>query len=196
MALFGKKDKVEKEKKVKKQPIEKATKPSSASPGGSGLLKTLGIEKDSSDAGNDKDNIQLQSWWQYLRGRIDQGARQYFENGSTELLEDLIERPLLDQVVRHLQGLKSQNLVWLQPKRKSSTEPRFRIFGIEKTGGKTTSFRVRESFSDHSQYIRVEDGQIIDKEEARGNELTLEAEVVVLKGSQFRLVSVTSIPSV
>lgn len=195
MPLFGKKNKDEddKGKKGKEQPSSSGSGNGGSSLGN--LLKVVGVEQ--ADSGTpDKEIVQLQNWWQFLRGRIDQGARQFFESGSTELLEDLIERPFLDQVLRHLQGLKDQNLVWIQPKRKSATQPRFRIFDIEKEGGRMSSFRVRESFRDNSQYIRVEDEQIIDKAEAAGNELTLEAKVVVLKGSQFRLVSVTAVPSV
>lgn len=195
-SLFRKNKDEDGQEKTAKKEKAKEEKPSS---GGSsslgGLLKAAGVER-VGDGAPEKEILQLQNWWQFLRGRIDNGARQYFEQDSTALLEDLIERPLLDQVLRHLQTLKQQNLVWIQPKRKSETVPRFRIFDIQKEGGRVTSFRVRETFRDNSQYIRVAEGEIVDKAEAAGNELTLEAEVVVLKGSQFRLFSVTSIPAV
>lgn len=183
-----------------KKKDKKQASPAAAPSSGSGikvkdLLKVVGVEK-VDDNTEDKNVEQLTNWWQYLRGRIDQGSRQFFETGETKIFEEHLEEPVLREVIRHLDSLRSQNIVWIQPKRKKLTNPKFRFFDVRKEGTRVVSFRVRERFVDHSQHVRIENEEMVDQREAPGSELIIEAEVKVLQGPKFRLLSVTAVPSV
>lgn len=194
MGLF---DKIKKEPKETKQQIRK----DDPAPASGGLLEALGVSKEAAKTPKSVEEEQLlqqiQQAWQFLRGRIDKAAREYFldKDPQMSMLRKYVEQPALGRMEEWLTSLKQQGLVWAQPKRKNSTDPQFKIIDVQKNAkGRPTRFIVRERWTDKSVFARVDENKNpIAERESEGVERVVEVTVNVIGGRDWRLASIERI---
>jgi hypothetical protein len=160
-----------------------------------GLLGTLGIKAEplpsSEDKTRDERHKKIAQAWTYLRDRIDRGIAAYFSEGSAQKLAEHVERPALDALVAELDRLRDAGVVgWAQPDRATVTQPQYKVISEELNEAmQPTKFVIEERFKDFSE-LRSRAGAT---ERCPGTERVIQASVSVLRGTEFKLVSVIEV---
>ncbi len=118
--------------------------------------------------------------WDWLRGQVDEGAMEYLTAGSDETLRQCLSGRALEQVLAHLDLLRSRNLLWSFPGRRANA-PRIRV--DEPVNDHT--YVVSEFFSDRSRlehYRHSDDHEPSEIREADGRDVAIQATIHVEDG--------------
>jgi hypothetical protein len=113
--------------------------------------------KRESESHDRHENIRLA--WLYLRAMIDKGVKEFYQDGTSPLLDLHVERPVLDALKERLTDLRTQGIYWEQPSRRKMMADYGKIEILEEEldgDGVPVQFKVREVFRDFSFFQRVE----------------------------------------
>jgi len=163
-----------------------------------GFLDRLGVHVEKVPTPAQERNIdaedKIKKAWVYLRARIDAGINNYYRKGEWDQLEEFVERPALDALKQELHALRSDNIYWEQPDRKTATEPHLTVMEVKNdVEGRPSEFTIRERFLDFSVLSRVENRSLSPLARSEGTERVIEAVVSVREGSKFKLRSVRQV---
>jgi hypothetical protein len=130
--------------------------------------------------------------WAFLRYQIDEAAKEYQSTGSSQKLQQFVERPALDALTKELDKLREAGVVWEQPDRPAVTEPKLEVIDEElNQRNQPVQFVIRERFRDYSV---LHDPQGAEKR-CPGEERVIQATVNITNGTEFTLQHVIEVRS-